>query len=404
MKALRALVLLCLGVLALDGCVGTATRDGAGRGGTGREPDESAAADPLLARVGLPHAVVAERWVSAPKPADNTDSPAAWVAPDGALWVIATTKDTGQLVVYDGATGRELRRVGGPGGGAGQFRRPNGIAVLGDLVFVVERDNRRVQVLRLPAFEPLGSFGEQDLVSPYGLWVRRLASGTPGEAERIEVIVSDSYMDRDPKDPGEFVPPPLERLGQRFARFLLQPGAASLGARRVAAFGDTGAAGAVRIPESLWGDPYHDRLLVAEEDTATGTRLRDYLLGAGRYAGRDVGAAQFKAQAEGIALWSCADGTGYWIGTDQFKDRSLFHVFDRISLAHLGAFAGRVTANTDGVWLQQAGAAAFPDGVFLAVHDDQAVAAFDWRDIARALGLRERCDSRFDEPASPAGG
>lgn len=387
----RPLVPLLLCVLALGGCAGTGTRDGVGRDGAGREPDESAKADPLLARAGVPHAVVPERWVSASKPADNTDSPTAWVAPDGALWVIATTKDTEQLVVHDGATGRELRRVGGPGSAAGQFRRPNGVAVLGDLVFVVERDNRRVQVLRLPSFEPLGSFGEQDLVSPYGLWVRRLASGTPGEPERIEVIVSDSYMDPDPKRRGEFVPPPLEQLGERFERFVLQPGTASLGARRVAAFGDTGAAGAVRIPESLWGDPYHDRLLVAEEDTATGTRLRDYLLGAGRYAGRDVGAAQFKAQAEGIALWACADGSGYWIGTDQFKDRTLFHVFDRVSLAHLGAFAGRVTANTDGVWLQQGATAAFPDGVFLAVHDDQAVAAFDWRDIARALGLQERC-------------
>jgi 3-phytase len=382
---------LVLCVLALGGCAGTATRERAGR-----EPDEAAKAEPLLARAAVPHAVVRERWVSASTPADNTDSPAAWVAPDGALWVIATAKDTDLLVVYDGATGRELRRVGGPGSGAGQFRRPNGVAVLGDLLFVVERDNRRVQVLGLPGFEPLGSFGEPDLVSPYGLWVRSLASGTPGEPERIEVIVSDSYMDPDPADPEALVPPPPGRLGERFERFLLQPvatpgAAASLGARRVAAFGDTGASGAVRIPESLWGDPYHDRLLVAEEDTATGTRLRDYLLGAGRYAGRDVGAAQFKAQAEGIALWACADGSGYWIGTDQFKDRSLFHVFDRISLAHLGAFAGRVTANTDGVWLQQGGTAAFPDGVFLAVHDDQAVAAFDWREIARALGLRERC-------------
>lgn len=382
----------------MGGCAGTVPR-----GAAAAEPDETADAEPLLARAGTPHRVVPERWVSASTPRDETDSPAAWVAPDGGLWVIATAKETDLLVVYDGATGRELRRIGGPGSAPGQFRRPNGIAVHGDLVFVVERDNRRVQVLRLPGFEPLGSFGEQDLVSPYGLWVRGLGSGTPGEVARIEVIVSDSYMDPDPRRRGEYVPPPLARLGERFERFLLQPSATpgtapgarsggfSLGARRVAAFGDTGAAGAVRVAESLWGDPHYDRLLVAEEDTATGTRLRDYLLGAGRYAGRDAGAAQFKAQAEGIALWACADGTGYWIASDQFEDRTLFHVFDRASLAHRGAFAGRVTANTDGVWLHQAGTTIFPDGVFLAVHDDQAVAAFDWRDIARTLGLQERC-------------
>jgi len=28
---------------------------------------------------------------------------------------------------------------------------------------------------------------------------------------------------------------------------------------------------------------------------------------------------------------------------------------------------------------------------FCAVHDDQAIGAFDWRDVARASGLRGRC-------------
>ena len=77
--------------------------------------------------------------------------------------------------------------------------------------------------------------------------------------------------------------------------------------------------------------------------------------------------------------------------TDQFKDRSLFHVFDRQTLTHLGAFAGNTVANTDGVWLEQRGSARFPAGVFYAVHDDQAIGAFDWNDIARGLSLRADC-------------
>jgi 3-phytase len=153
--------------------------------------------------------------------------------------------------------------------------------------------------------------------------------------------------------------------------------------------GDTGEAGAIRVPESVWGDPAHDRLLVAEEDVAIGTAVREYGMGGG-YRGRDIGKGLFKAQAEGIALWQCADGSGYWITTDQFKDRSLFHVWDRETLAHVGAFAGRVVGNTDGIWLHQGATARFPRSVFFAVHDDQAVAAFDWRDIAAALKL-EAC-------------
>jgi 3-phytase len=77
--------------------------------------------------------------------------------------------------------------------------------------------------------------------------------------------------------------------------------------------------------------------------------------------------------------------------TDQFKDRSLFNVFDRQSLRYLGAFAGTQVGNTDGVWLHQAATTRFPQGVFYAVHDDMAVGAFDWRDIAKTLGLRATC-------------
>jgi len=157
-------------------------------------------------------------------------------------------------------------------------------------------------------------------------------------------------------------------------------------ARDAGSFGDTSMAGAIRIPESLFGDEAHGRLLVAEEDVPTGTRLREYDL-QGRYLGRDVGAGQYRAQAEGIALMACADGGGWWVASDQFADRTVFHLFDRISLAHAGSFAGKVTGLTDGVWLDARGDARFPQGVFYASHLDQGVAAFDWRDIAAALKL-----------------
>ena len=45
-----------------------------------------------------------------------------------------------------------------------------------------------------------------------------------------------------------------------------------------------------------------------------------------------------------------------------------------------------MTANTDGIWLEQRGNARFPEGEYYALHDDQAVAAFDMRDVGKALG------------------
>lgn len=345
-------------------------------GSAGREPDEQGN-EPLFARARVPHVVVTEAFLTPASPADNLDSPAAWRAPDGRRWVVATAKGTHQLVVFDGDSGARLRAVGGKGTGLGELDRPNGGSIVDDLLFVVERDNHRVQLFSLPTFEPLAVFGAEQLRQPYGLWVRRQGAG-------YEVIVSDNYM-----SPGnDDVPPPLAELGQRFQRFAVARQGDAWQARSMGGFGDTSAQGAVRIAESVYGDVANDRLLIAEEDVAVGTQLREYGLD-GRYRGRNIGAGLFQAQAEGLALLQCADGSGYWIATDQFKDRSVFHVFDRRSLEHVGAFVGRVTANTDGVWLDPRGDARFPGGVFYALHDDQAVAAFDWRDVSRALRLTE---------------
>lgn len=340
-----------------------------------KEPDENVEKDPLLSEAKVAHVVVPEAFITPAMPAENVDSPASWRAPDGMRWLIATAKDTHRLVVYDGGTGKQLRTVSGPGTALGQMQRPNGIAVVDDLVLVVERDNRRVQVFQLPDFTPLLVFGAEDLKQPYGLWVNP-------QKDAYEVIVSDNYMSSQNED----LPPPLAELGQRFKRYRLRRGEGGWQAKLAGIIGDTGEAGAVRIAESVFGDAANDRLLLAEEDVATGTRLREYGLD-GKYRGRDIGADLFKAQAEGMALAKCGDGSGFWIATDQFKDRSVFHVFDRTTLAYRGAFTGNKAANTDGVWLDQSTDTRFPQGVFYAVDDDQAVAAFDWRDIAKALSL-----------------
>lgn len=346
-----------------------------------REPDEQGDVDPLLSRSGVAHVVVAEAFVTASTENDNIDSPASWRAPDGKTWLFATAKEGFGLTLYDGDSGATLRQFGAEGEARGEFRRPNGISIVDDLVFVVERDNHRVQVLALPGLATLATFAEADLTQPYGLWVRALGDG------RYDVYVTDAYMAGE-KPNGDDIAPPLAELDRRVHRYLFDRAAAA--AEHVGAFGDVSAAGAIRIPESIWGDVAHDRLLIAEEDTSVGTAVREYDL-AGSYRGRTIGLGLFKAQAEGIALWQCADGSGYWITTDQYADRSLFHLYDRVSFEYRGAFAGQTVANTDGVWLHQGATTRFPNGVFYAVHDDQGVAAFDWRDIARALNLRADC-------------
>ena len=323
---------------------------------------------------------VREAFVTAPLPALEIDSVAAWIAPDGSPWLISTAKETHQLVVHDGDSGAFVRTVGRRGTAPGEFDRPNGIAVFADRVFVVERDNHRVQVLSLPDFAPLAMIGADDLRSPYGLWLHETAPG------RLELFVTDSFM----ADFRTETVPPLAELDQRVKRYRVSldtpvPTAALLGH-----FGDTTDAGALRMVESIAGDPPQDRLLIAEEDIRVGTTLRVYRMD-GTYTGQDLPPRHFRAQAEGVALWSCPDDSGYWITADQSSDRTVFHLFDRRTLDFVGSFAGNQVALTDGIWLHAIATQRFPGGALYAVHDDKSVTAFDLRDVARTLGLAADC-------------
>jgi 3-phytase len=338
-----------------------------------------ACAAPVKAPVdGRAGARLVERYTTMPAPVDNIDSVVTWQSSDGVSWLFASAKDADNLVVFDADSGANLRRVGSSGSAPGEFDRPNGITVIDDLLFVVERDNHRVQVLSLPDLESVLIFGAAELKVPYGLWIERKV---PGE---LDVYVTDSYQLAD----GSL--PPLEQLAERVKRFRLIEHDGRIDAAHVASFGDTSASGALRWVESIYGDPRHGRMLIAEEYMEAGSTLRVYDM-SGNYLGINVDRSHFDGQAEGIALWSCADGSGYWVATDQREDGNRFQVFDRVTLEHLGSFSGRNTSNTDGIHLQSVPTRAFPHGVFFAVHDDQAVSAFDWRDIARALGLREKC-------------
>lgn len=358
-RGIAALV-VALTVAQLAGCSGNTTRP---------------ATDP---RRQVEPAVIDEVFVSPMTPQENIDSPAAWHAWDGSIWLIATAKATDQLVVYDGKHGERIGAFGERGDGPGQFRRPNGVFVIDDLVFVVERDNRRVQLLSLPGFEPKLTFGTADLIKPYGLWVGRANGG-------YVLHVTDAYETADEQVP------PLAELGHRVKRYLVnEHGADGWQARLLDSYGDTGEEGALRIVESIWADPVHGNVLIAEEDETWANEIKVYAL-SGTYTGKRFGADVLGAQAEGIALYACLDGSGYWLTTAQGKGQTTFHLFDRRNFEHVGAFIGRQVANTDGVWLSQIANDRFPAGAFYAVHDDQGVVGFDWRDIANALDLRQDC-------------
>lgn len=354
--------------LAIAGCAGL-QRDARGSG----------APPPMAASASV---VVREAFLGAPRPGDELDSLATWIDAEGATRVIATAKSTHRLVIFDGDTGAHLGEAGSHGRGPGQFSRPNGIAAFGDLLFVTERDAPRVQVLALPGFTHLASFGDEELRSPYGIWVHETAPGT------LEAFVTDSFME----GADHRTVPPAAELDRRVHHYRVGSDGDGDGVHAVhlGAFGATGGNGVLHMVESIAGDPARQRLLIADEDTRHGSTLHEYGFD-GRYTGRSLPMGTFTGEAEGVALWDCGADAGYWLAADQTLPQTGFHLFDRSTLAPRGSFRGEVTANTDGIALHAAATPRFQAGVLYAVHDDRALAAFDLAEVIRALDLDPAC-------------
>ncbi len=342
-----------------------------GCGGEGGAEDGTGDAPAALASEPAVH-VIDERWVTVADTLWDVDTPALWT--DGAQSVVlVTAKGTHDLQLFDGASGERVGSFGTQGAAPGDFDRPNGVLVVGDFALVVERDNHRVQVLEMPEGTPLGSFGADELRYPYGL-------ATSGSAEDLTLWVTDDYEDVE-----DVVPDDLTNRLHRF-HVTLRSGAAPE-VRAHATFGEPDGEGALRVVESIQVDPDMGRVLVADESR------RSYLEYDfdGAYRGRQLGAPVIEGDPEGIVLVRCGTDAGYWVLTDQQPDVTLFRVYDRASYEPLGVFRGAVTTNTDGATFELGPVPGFPAGVLYAIHDDQALSAFDWADVTTALGLRADC-------------
>ena len=310
--------------------------------------------------------------------AEDVDSLAFWPGHDGTPWLLVSQKDTNQVVVLNALTGDELGRFGGTGEEPGSFRGPNGIAVIDDLVLVVERVNRRVQLLRLPDFEPVGTFGEELLKQPYGVAVY------PHEGE-YQVFVTDSY------DSPEHEPTAPEVAANRVRQYRVRLTEDGLEAELVRSFGEATGEGALYRVESMAIDRPLGRLYVADESRLR-LNLKAYSL-EGEFLGTTFGDGLHYREPEGLVVLSCGpeeERGGYVVVADQTQP-ARFLVWARESLAPLGGFTGEPTIDyTDGVAFgvvedEAAG------GMFYATHQDVQVVGYRWKDIAQAMALRADC-------------
>lgn len=301
---------------------------------------------------------------------DNVDSPTFWHRND-TNWVISTAKSSDILIINDAITGEEIFRFGTTGVGKGQLKRPNGISVYNNFLFVVERDNKRVQVFRLPKFENVGFIGENKLLNPYGLFI---APST----DSCKLYITDDY-----KDINDNIPPD-SLLDKRIVvySFSLKKG---LQSRFLYKFGEISGKGRLQIVESIFGDKTHDNLFIAEEKRNR-TSIKLYTM-EGKFK-KSLGDDIFESQVEGIALYNSDSINGYWFVADQSMKKNIFHIFDRATLKYLGGFIGNKTLNTDGIWITQHSYGNFKKGAFFAINNDRNVSGFDLAEIADSLNLK----------------
>ena len=126
-------------------------------------------------------------------------------------------------------------------------------------------------------------------------------------------------------------------------------------------------------------------------------RVRRYRVtvdGAGGLLARDAGSFGSTRPDTALRMVESIAGdaaAGYWVAVDQLMPLAEFHLFRRDALTPVGSFRGGTVSYTDGIALHAAPTRAFPGGALYAVHADRAVAAFDLREVAGALGLDSGC-------------
>jgi len=334
-------------------------------------------ADPSAehAEVSLPR--VAQVWASSGVRYANTDSLASCVLPDGSVRLFATAKDGHRIDVFDASTGRHLEAFGRRGSGPGELEYPNGIAAVGlspatpmapgdavrPVVLVVERDNARVQAFWPDSLRPAGVFGTGELVRPYGISVSAARGGPV-------VYVTDTRVPHE----------------QTVHMYRLRLDGARVVAEHLGAFGDAAGSGVINEAESLVVDDRFGRVLLCDE-AGKPRNVKVYTLD-GRFTGTTFADGLVHGDPEGIVICDGPQG-GCVILTDQQHDITVWHLFDRRTYRHLGAWTGKpLIANTDGICVHPGKFPGFEGGALFAVHDDADIRAYRLEDIVKLSARR----------------
>jgi len=261
--------------------------------------------------------------------------------------IIVTVKDKNELHVYNAMNGELKKSI------KRENAFPNGITTINDqFVLVTERDNKQVAVFN-SSMEFLGSFGNNELRSPYGITFYKQDNSS------YKVLVTDSYEYNNPRE-------------DRILTWDFSIENESFNVSKASVLGNP----TLYQVESIQADKHYNTLLVAEEmeehhkvmvlDLMTGEVLKE-----------DLGDFNRGNDPEGIALVINKDHQGYWICTEQSKTDNRFHLYDRKTLENFATMYLDNVSYTDGI------ATAYMHGKWFlyAVDNDARVAAFELPEI-----------------------
>ncbi len=100
-----------------------------------------------------------------------------WHGGDGEHWAVGIVDGFDGLVIVDAEKGGEIRRLGKHGAEKDEFDDPIAITVVDGMAFVLERGNRRIQVVEFPECASLGFFAVDRLHDPVDFALFRIELG-----------------------------------------------------------------------------------------------------------------------------------------------------------------------------------------------------------------------------------
>ena len=81
-------------------------------------------------------------------------------------WLFILSQDSNKIFILNALSGKYIKSLGSHGDAVGQFDTPSDMSIYDDYLFILEKDNHRIQIFSLPELKFIGIIGEVELTAP----------------------------------------------------------------------------------------------------------------------------------------------------------------------------------------------------------------------------------------------